>query len=183
MHDALTKELDALRARRGYDELAILETGCIRMEDPTYRDSDGWSTLTFAQYIQSHGGTLTSVDLDTSVAQRVLKEAGADKRVTFVDGYSIDVLAGMIVSEQSFDVVMLDTENDAQLVLHEYLVAKRLVTTGTLMIFDDVDMTNISGAVKGHQVVPWFDHHGIHYRMQQRLSDQYVTNMVFMDVP
>lgn len=181
MHDALIHELDALRARRGYDELTILETGCIRMEDPTYRDSDGWSTLTFAQYVQTHGGTLTSVDLDTSVAQKVLKEAGLSSQATFLDGYSVDVLAGMIASERTFDVIMLDTENDAQLVLHEYLVAKRLCTPGTLIIFDDVDMTNISGAVKGHQVVPWFDHHGIPYRMKQRISDQYVTNMVFTD--
>lgn len=183
MHDALTKELDTLRARRGYDELSILETGCIRMEDPTYRDSDGWSTLTFGQYVQTHGGTLTSVDLDTSVAQRVLKEAGITHRASFQDGYSVEVLAKMVAANRTFDVVMLDTENDAQLVLHEYLVAKNLVTPGALMIFDDVDMTNISGAVKGHLVVPWFDHHGIPYRMQQRISDQYVTNMVFMDVP
>lgn len=181
MNELLIQELDALRARRGYDELAILETGCIRVEDPSYRDSDGWSTLAFAGYTQTHGGTLTSIDLDTSVAKRVLENEGVGSRTTFIEGYSIEQLAQLVASKREFDVIMLDTENDAQLILHEYLVAKRLVSPGGLIIFDDIDMSNMSGAVKGHAVVPWLDGEGVVYRMEQRVSDQYVTNMVFMD--
>lgn len=181
MSELLIRELDALRARLGRDELKILETGCIRVADPSYQDSDGWSTLAFARYVKEYGGTLDSIDLDTTVAETVLNDEGL--AATFHSGYSIEVLARFAVKLEDFDVIMLDTENDAQLILHEYLVAKHLVRDKGLIVFDDIDMSEGSGAVKGHQVVPWLDGEGVTYRMEQRVSDQYITNMVFMDVP
>lgn len=181
MTDLLTAELDQLRARRGYDELSILETGSIRNENESFRDSDGWSTLTFAEYTKKYGGTVTSIDLDTSAARRVLKKYGASERVTFIDGYSVEVLANLVAAHRSFDVIMLDSDNDAQLILHEYLVAKQLATRGTLIVFDDIDTREGTDVVKGHQVVPWLEKRAITHRRPLRTSSQHATHMIFLD--
>lgn len=181
MNDLLIAELDQLRVRRGYDELAILETGCIRNENDNFRDSDGWSTLTFAEYTNKYGGTVTSIDLDTSVARRVLKKHGVLERTTFIDGYSVEVLASLISSNRSYDVIMLDSDNDAQLILHEYMVARQLTNRGSLIVFDDIDMREHTDVVKGHLVVPWMENTGTVYRSVTRSSVQHATQMIFLD--
>ena len=72
MHQLISDSLAELRRRTGWDSLDILETGTIRNTGEEYRTGDGWSTLAFAEDVLSNGGSLTSIDLDTTHAEKVL---------------------------------------------------------------------------------------------------------------
>jgi predicted O-methyltransferase YrrM len=78
-----------------------------------------------------------------------------------------------------FDVAYLDSDNDAQLILHEYFLARHLVKKGGLIMVDDVDMDS-PVVLKGHAVVPWLDQHGIPYTIQTRTGDKLKTGVLTM---
>jgi predicted O-methyltransferase YrrM len=161
--------------------LQILETGTIRADGDTYQSNDGWSTLTFAEHVNMHGGSVWSVDLDTSVAERVLERYGVANGVRLHAGHSIEVLSNWVMgfSGPLFDVAYLDSDNDAQLILHEYFLARHLVKKGGLIMVDDVDMDS-PVVLKGHAVVPWLDQHGIPYTIQTRTGDKLKTGVLTM---
>lgn len=161
----LTGELDAYRERTGRTDLAILETGSIRNEAEEYHQNDGWSTLTFAQYVKAHGGALTSVDLDTSAADAVLTRHGLRDAVALVQQHSLEFLAGEVAAGARYDVILLDSENDADLILQEYLLAKDLGPG--LLLVDDVE-PNSTTVVKGHKLLPLVAAAGTPRRMLRR---------------
>lgn len=161
----LTAELDAYRERTGSSDLAILETGSIRNEAEEYHQNDGWSTLTFAQYVKEHGGSLTSVDLDIAAADRVLTRHGLRDTVNLVEQHSIEFLAGEVLTNAQYDVILLDSENDADLILHEYLLAKNLGPG--LVLVDDVEPGSRT-VVKGQKLLPLLEQSGAPLRMLRR---------------
>jgi hypothetical protein len=161
----ITDELDAYRERTGRTDLAILETGSIRNEAEEYHQNDGWSTLTFAQYVKANGGTLTSVDLDISAADAVLTRHGLRDTVNLVEQHSIAFLSGEVDAAARYDVILLDSENDADLILHEYLLAKYLHPG--LVLVDDVEPGSAT-VVKGHKLLPVVSAEGTSYRMLRR---------------
>ena len=148
----LTDELAAYSAHAGRTDLAILETGSIRNEAEEYHQNDGWSTLTFAQHVKEHGGSLTSVDLDITAADVVLNRHGLRDTVNLVQQHSIEFLAGEIAAGTRYDVILLDSENDADLILNEYLLAKNLGPG--LLLVDDVEPGSAT-VVKGQKLLPW----------------------------
>ncbi len=157
MHDILANHLATIRGMRpeGY-ELQILETGSIRQDTEAHRLGDGWSTLAFAENVIKHGGHVTSVDLDVSTARQVLTREGVIDDVTLRQGHSIDWMASMLGSGQRFDVILLDSDNDAQLILHEFMIAQKLLQRPGLIMVDDV-VPGSKEVVKGHQLLPWLD--------------------------
>jgi methyltransferase family protein len=163
--DLLTGELDAYRERTGRKELAILETGSIRNAAEEYHQNDGWSTLTFAQYVQTYGGSLTSVDLDISAADVVLTRHGLRDAVNLVQQHSISFLAAQIAAHARYDVILLDSANDAELILYEYLLAKNLGPG--LVLVDDVEPGSTT-VVKGHALLPVIEKSGTPWRMLRR---------------
>lgn len=176
------EHLDRLRQMRGTSELSILETGSIRATGVEYETNDGWSTLAFARQAAEHGGRLMSIDLDVSAARTVLDRHGLLDAVELVQGYSINVLAGLLVAgTETFDVAYLDSDNDPGLILHEYMLACRLVRTPGIIMVDDVDMES-TGVVKGHALVPWLDQHGVPYRIERRRGTTYTTGVLIIDV-
>lgn len=184
MSDLLNAELAIVRERLGKADLRILETGCIRNDSERYRINDGWSTLTFAEHVHQFGGTHVSIDLDIAAAQRVLKRFNLENGdIALLPGYSIDVMTHLLVQEGPYskDVILLDSDNDPNLILHEFFIAQRMLTPGGVILIDDVGLDDSStDGTKGRAVLPWAHKHGLKYRMETRHGDGYVTNVVVM---
>ena len=159
-----------------------METGSIRGEGENYKADDGWSTLVFAEHVKDYGGRFTSIDLDTAAAGRVLTDHKVRSCVELIEGHSIDTLARLLHGGQRrFDVAFLDSDNDAALILHEYLIAHLMVRSPGLILVDDVDLDS-SGVVKGHALVPWLDRNGQQYRLLTRTGDGYSTGVLVIEV-
>lgn len=175
----IRRELAALADRIGRATLDIVETGTIRGAGDEYRTGDGWSTVAFAEHVYNHGGTFTSIDLDVSTARAVLAGNAdrLDRYVALVEGHSIEVLTGYAVEGLRFDVVSLDSDNDAQLILDEYLITSTMLRRPGLLIVDDVDLDSLL-VTKGHKVVPWLDHTGVPYGIVQRDAGGYTTGVL-----
>lgn len=177
----LTDELTAYSGRTGRPNLAILETGSIRNEAEEYHQNDGWSTLTFAQHVKEHGGSLTSVDLDITAADAVLTRHGLRDTVHLVEQHSIDFLAGAIDAAERYDVILLDSANDADLILHEYMLALRLGPG--LILVDDVEPGSTT-VVKGHKLLPMLDAYGASPRMLRRTgAGSFSVGVLAVDLP
>lgn len=168
MSTILVAHLAELRQLRpeGY-ELQILETGTIRQDTDAHRQGDGWSTLTFAQYVDTHGGHVTSIDLDVDTAHKVLDREQMLDHVTLRQGYSVDWLSSMLAAGQRFDAILLDSDNDAQLILHEFMIARHLLNRPGLIMVDDV-VPGSREVVKGHQLLPWLADRSIEYTITER---------------
>ena len=170
MHEIIAFQLDRFRKVIGSENPAdcahgcthgfdILETGTIRQDTEAHRAGDGWSTLAFARDVWGGDGHVTSVDLDTRTARRVLdRELGAEAEnyVTLREGYSIHWLAMMLAAGQRFDVILLDSENDPQLILHEFMIATQLLRRPGLILVDDV-VPGSATVLKGRDLLPWID--------------------------
>jgi hypothetical protein len=199
MNELLNGELTALADKVGSKSLHILETGCIRNGGEQYRVNDGWSTWTFAKWVKENGGSTQSIDLDVSVAHMVLTRDGLmtekpgleptqegtiiTSLVRLHQGYSVDVMAEMLEvgGAKQFDLILLDSDNDPDLILHEFFIAKHLIQPGGLILIDDVGGTE-GDATKGDAIVPWAQTHSIPYRTLTRTGDGYVTNVVVLEM-
>src|SRR5262245_34915857 len=164
LHDLLTMELAKLPR-----PLRVVETGSIRNDDISRRDDDGWSTLWFAQ---QENVSLHSIDLDVSAAGRVLERNGGPRGVTLVQGHSILGLATLIGSfgAGSFDVAFLDSSNDPELILHEFLTALVLVRNGGMILIDDVAIETkpYTGGTQGSSVIEHCRLNQLPYRLCER---------------
>lgn len=162
MHEIIAHQLQHLRQVLGSTGLTdghgfnILETGTIRQDTPEHRAGDGWSTLAFAQDAMASGGHVTSIDLDVRTAARVLDREGVADVVTLREGYSVHWLATMLAAGERFDVILLDSENDPQLILHEFMIAMHLLRRPGLILVDDV-VPGSNTILKGRDLLPWID--------------------------
>lgn len=185
MSELLASEINSYRERTGRDALALLETGSIRGTGEQYHQNDGWSTIAFAEQVRDHGGEFYSIDINIQAADTVLSERGLRDEVNLIEGYSVDVLAGFLAGDKGcpqLDVALLDSDNDGQLILHEYMLAQHMVRSGGLILVDDVDLDS-TGVVKGHLLAPWLRDKGIDYRIERRTGDGYATGVMVMEMP
>lgn len=165
LHEILTAEFN----RFGNAPINVIETGTIRGNSDASRIGDGWSTLWLAERRARCGGELHAIDLDIATAAKVLDAHGVANDVVLEQGHSIDRLAALCRRGRRWDVVFLDSDNDAQLILHEFLIAQHLVTDGGLILIDDVRMPHQPvGAFKGDQVWPYIQKHGFAHHIVER---------------
>lgn len=176
----LVTELDAFRERTGRDSLDILETGSIRGTEEQYHQNDGWSTLTFAQYVRDNGGSLVSIDLDTAAADEVLTRHGVRDLVELIKGDSVQTINALEIS-RGLDVVLLDSDNDADLIMAEFNAVSRLTNTPALFLVDDVEPGS-TGVVKGHRILPWLQENNVPYRLERRTGDGYSTGVLVFEL-
>lgn len=186
LSDLFKKELAGFRERTGRTALTMMETGTIRNEGVNYQQNDGWSTVTLAEDVRDNGGSLLSIDLSVAASENVLTRLGLREHVGYRQGYSVDVLADILSlppeDRPSYDVVLLDSDNDDNLILHEFLVVQHLMAPGCLLLIDDVDLHS-TGVVKGHAIAPWLERHGIQYRIEARTGDGYQTGVLVAEMP
>lgn len=176
----LVAELDAFRERTGRDALDILETGSIRGTEEQYHQNDGWSTLTFAQYVQANGGSLTSLDLDTAAANEVLTRHEVRHLVHLIEGDSVDTITALPATTL-LDVVLLDSDNDADLIMREFVAVRAYTNLPALFLVDDVEPDS-TGVVKGHQIQPWLDENQVPYRLERRTGTGYSTGVLVFEL-
>lgn len=182
MHDILTDLLQAFQAVHrpsGPPELQILETGSIREDTEQHRKGDGWSTLTFAKYINDNvpGGYVTSIDLNVDVAERVLQRERVSQHVVLREGYSIEWMASMLAAGQRFDVILLDSDNDPQLILHEFLIAQKLLRRPGLILVDDV-VPDSKTIRKGELLLPWLRGRGAMFDVHPRAGSGFLSGVL-----
>lgn len=165
----ITRELETLRERTGRNAMRTLETGTIRNTADEYQQNDGWSSLTFAQEAARTGGWHTGIDLSLAAVTSVLLAHDLMERVTLIEGYSISELAEMIRGEQpdEFDVILLDSDNDSDLILHEFMIAIHLVAPDGIILVDDV-APGSRHVLKGNKLVPYLDKIGVTYQIETR---------------
>lgn len=179
MDDVLCQQLDLFRARSGKTALRILEVGCARSTNEGHQVGDGWSSLTLARQVRQHGGQVTGIDLDVSQAVRLLAAHGLVE--DFVEGDSLTVMSAMIRDGFVFDVVFLDSGNDPDLVLNEFLLAQKLIDRPGLLMADDMDQ-NDPEVVKGLRLVPYLRKNGYSYRMTHRETPWTNRDVLVMDI-
>lgn len=194
----LTSLLEDFAEKTGGRKLDIIETGTIRDERDEYRLNDGWSTVTFAEWVKRNGGTVRSIDLETATAEKVLKAKGLKAQVTLHQGHSIEVLAGMVAdawgrakknnrgaivarNEGFADVAFLDSDNNGALIFHEYLLVKKLMRSPGLIIVDDVDIAS-TVVVKGHEILPWARANNVEHRIVERVGEGYSTGVLVFEL-
>ncbi|UQA93699.1 class I SAM-dependent methyltransferase [Streptomyces halobius] len=168
MTDILVQELARMRSVCQRNGLDLLETGCIRNTAPGHRLADGWSTLTFAQHVRDYGGSVASVDLNTSQAKLVLNSAGLIDKVELINDDSVKTLQGLRGEGRAFDFVLLDSGNDPALIFREYQVATEMVRRPSLIAIDDVKYYPDAHGTKGELVVPHLEAQGIPFRVNRR---------------
>lgn len=176
-------EINALHDRLNRP-LVIFETGTIRNRDKKYEEGDGWSTLYIARRSRTARHYFFSIDLNTSVAEHVLWERGLLPFVTLIEGESTQVLKELIngkysePDEEGFiepiipDFVYLDTANDAQQILNEFLIVEEYAH---VVMVDDVNL-NSTELVKGHKVIPYARSRGYKVKLLERQAVIYLNN-------
>lgn len=171
LHDILAEEFK----RFGTQPLSIFETGTIRGRGEASFVGDGHSTLFFGRHTAEHGGSVTTIDLHTATVKEVI--SGEERLVGHVfpiEGNSMRILPRLLrLNGQSFDVAFLDSDNDPQLLMHEFWIAEQLVKPGGLIMVDDVRMPHhtdmqSSQAKKGDFVWPWLRENGYTHRCHER---------------
>lgn len=176
MSDHIRELLGVVRERTDKKKLDLLETGSIRSNELRFRDGDGWSTLALGTHVRMNGGTATSIDLDTTMASQVLSTHGLDTNVKLIEGHSIDAMAAFVEEAARFDFILLDTDNDAQLTLHEWYLAKRLIRKGGVIMVDDVEPRS-RHVLKGNDLVPHLELHSIPYELHKRTKNNVTTGI------
>ena len=175
LHDILNQEL----IRFGVDTpIRVVETGTIRdAREETGAVGDGWSTLYFAERHKRTAARYTtdfvSIDLDTTIADEVLRARGLRNHVYLDQGHSISKLTalaiGLGLDHTGYDVAFLDSDNDAKLIFYEFLIAQNIVRHGGLIIIDDVRMPHHPvGAFKGDVVWPHVKEQGFKHHVVER---------------
>lgn len=182
-------KLDEKIGRDGY--VSLLETGCIRTDSDAGRIGDGWSTLLLATMVRAHSGNgrVDSIDLDTSVARQVIAREGLSHVVSFHNEHSIRALAREVAIGARFDMVLLDSANDGDLILHEFYLAQFLVKPGGYIVVDDVRMDHHktgepAKAKKGDRVLPLVREHGWAHALFERQGwGEYRCGVLVIEVP
>lgn len=142
--------------------LKIIETGTIRALGLQYEEGDGHSTRYIAEFINRsiYAHEFYSVDLDISTAKKYLSQLGLLKYVGLVQSDSIVFLT----KQQDVDFVYLDSANDPDHILAEFLTIKDSVNLGGIVVIDDCIPVSHE-VLKCHKVLPWLQEHNQKYEI------------------
>ncbi len=146
--------------QKKHGDFTLVETGSIRNTSVRYQKDDGHSTKHICEFVKRNPGcTFYSVDLETGTCDAYLKTKGLREYVHLVQGNSLDVLPTL-----DFDIAYLDSDNDSELILKEFMIAKN---KARLIIVDDVDPTDAS-LKKGIEVTKYLDSNHLPYILLPR---------------
>ena len=78
-------------------------------------------------------------------------------------------------------MILLDSANDSDLILNEYLLAQHLGPG--LILVDDVEPGSAT-VVKGHKLLPWLEASGARWRMLRRTgAGSFSVGVLAIDLP
>lgn len=152
MRDVTFKFLfDAIDLIAGH--LVIVETGTLRNEG--WSQSDGHSTVKFVEVVKNRPNTeFYTIDIDPDAIQ-TSKDVITKKFEVVPDGvHFIESSAYEYLStfNEEIDILYLDSANDADIILNEYLAAKNLLKPTSIVMIDDAQEDR-SGLHKGKKVI------------------------------
>lgn len=152
---SLITELEEMRPGK---PLKIVELGAIRSLEKPYIQGDGYSTLQIVKAIKGKKHKLLSIDLDVSIARKVLLDAGIYESegekspVWFIER---DALTWANRSKSIVDLLYIDLELDADMITEiiEVMLPK-MRKGGSYIVVDDIDQPAIRewvlSCVRGH---------------------------------
>jgi|688.fasta_scaffold18544_4 hypothetical protein len=143
-------------------KLILLETGRIR--NPSWKDSDGDSTNYFSRLdnisiiysIDNDSENFSGFESSEEYCKKTLSQEQLSK-IIFVNGHSVEKINEL--HDNFFDVVLLDSANDSQLIYEEFVSVISKIKEKSLIIIDDVT----SPGFKGDKVLNFLDSIGIEY--------------------
>lgn len=145
---------------RGSIPISILETGTIRKVE--YEDGDGHSTRFIAEILRPTD-LFISVDLKTDVCDRYLTKLNLINRVTLMQMDSIDFIK---MDTHWYDVVYLDSENDAIQIFEEFFQIWPRVYPGGWVVVDDA-YPESKTIVKCHRILEYCKLRKIPYEIRE----------------
>lgn len=164
LHDVFDGVLERFNAAT---DVSVIETGTIRGNREQDFTGDGWSTLYFANTFHE----TVSIDLDVSVAISVLRADGLLDRVELIQGDTRIELPKLMESNRQFDIVFLDSDNNADLIFDEFQIARLMTKPRGLIVIDDVELPDTSfGALKGLRVIEFLAERSIPYALHVRMG-------------
>ena len=141
----------------------IVETGTIRQFGDAGLIGDGHSTLKFAEYCSNFGGKVYSVDIDSeavALSSWMVSRKYPDVEVNVIHSDSVAFLESF---DESIDVLYLDSDNDANLILNEAKAALGCLHEESIILIDDCfceEKKETHGIQKGDLVIPFLEENG-----------------------
>ena len=138
----------------------IVETGTIREVGDAGLIGDGHSTLKFADYCSKFGGKVYSVDIDpeaVALSSRMVSSKYPDVEVNVVESDSVAFLESF---DETIDVLYLDSDNDANLILNEAKAALGCLHEESIILIDDCFNENEYHVEKGSLAIPFLEENG-----------------------
>lgn len=169
----LINELQAVYERLDRP-LVIVETGTIRRTEPEYEAGDGHSTRYIAEWVKKTGSIFTgsafhSIDNDISIANKYLLDLMGLRIYVFLkEGNSLDWLPKF----KHIDFCYIDSANDAENTLQEFLIAWPKITPGGCLMVDDCNEAS-EELFKGDKLIP-------HLREKNINFEQLETNQIII---
>ena len=142
--------------------LTIVETGTIRGHLDDFKFGDGHSTLRFAEYVSRFGGKLYSVDIDPMAV--MISKALCTKEFPVIEDDVHIIESDSVTFLESFDepidILYLDSDNDANLILNEAKAGIRNLHEESIILIDDCFNKGNYHVEKGSLVIPFLEENG-----------------------
>ena len=138
----------------------IVETGTIRAFGDAGLIGDGHSTLKFADYCSKFGGKVYSVDIDpeaVALSSWMVSRKYPDVEVNVIHSDSVAFLESF---DEPIDVLYLDSDNDANLILNEAKAALGCLHEDSIILIDDCFNENEYHVEKGSLAIPFLEENG-----------------------
>jgi len=143
------------------DPLTIVETGTIRLYGAGGLVGDGHSTLRFADYCSKFGGTVYSIDNDPEAVVLSSWMVGRQYPEADVKVIESDSVAFLESFEEPIDILYLDSDNDADLILNEAKAALPHLHPESIILIDDCFEVGLEEEpLKGKLVIPFLEENG-----------------------
>ena len=154
----------APRSRQGYDTafLLLLDAKATEIQEDI-DDLECGNLLKFADYCSKFGGMVYSVDIDSeavALSSWMVSRKYPDVEVNVIHSDSVAFLESF---DEPIDVLYLDSDNDANLILNEAKAALCNLHSESIVLIDDcfsAERKETHKIEKGDLVIPFLEENG-----------------------